>query len=163
MPAARRTEGVRKTLPCNGCGVSFELDLPANLDLELHSSNGTLAVTGTGRSLLALDTSNGPITITRAEGTLDARTSNGPISLNDVRLSGASRNVLRTSNGPVTLVGVEGEDGLVVEATTSNGHTAVLAPGYQVTLDRNYFRALKNGTANATLEVRTSNGAITMR
>lgn len=158
-----KVEGVKRSNPCINCAVSLELDLPSGLELDLASSNGPIAVTDNGLASLKLVTSNGPITVVRAKGRVEARTSNGAITINDVEFPANSSNSLETSNGPVIVTGVAAPNGLSITGSTSNSPATVILPGYDVSLDRNTFTAIKAGGAAASLRLHTSNAPISVR
>jgi hypothetical protein len=67
------------------------------------------------------ETSNGPISIKGASGKFVARASNGPISIDDV----SGQVTARASNGPISVSGSRGD----IDATTMNGPISVHLEG----------------------------------
>ena len=104
--------------------VSFEIEVPAQSDLELFANNGGIAVaevTGT----LRMETRNGGIHLEAVNGDVTAFTTNGGLQ---VILAGD------------TWIG----KGL--DATTTNG-------GVRLTLPRNYSARLETGTRNGGIDI----------
>jgi DUF4097 and DUF4098 domain-containing protein YvlB len=129
-------------------------------------------------------TSNGEISLTGLDGTVDVRTSNGAITVADV----SSDATLRTSNGTVTGTGLTSE---VFDARTSNGRidttftqaprSVVLdtsngsvdvvlpsdAPPYRVSTSTSNGKVTTeirtDPAADGSFDIRTSNGSITVR
>jgi DUF4097 and DUF4098 domain-containing protein YvlB len=118
-------------------GVSFEVTVPAQADVEVDTSNGAITVRGI-EGKFNLDTSNGAIDIDDLVGVVLADTSNGRIDVNGFRGSLD----LETSNGAIDVVNVEAS----IDARTSNG--------------RINFAGVLMGDNN---DLRTSNGAIEVK
>ncbi|MBU1048724.1 DUF4097 family beta strand repeat protein, partial [Candidatus Bipolaricaulota bacterium] len=93
-------------------GVSFDVTVPAQADVEVDTSNGAITISGI-EGQFNLDTSNGAIDLNDLVGVVSADTSNGRI---DVRGFRGSLD-LETSNGAIDIEDVEAS----VEARTSNG------------------------------------------
>jgi hypothetical protein len=89
---------------------------------------------------LAVDASNGPVSLRGVDGTLTLRTKNGPLSLRD--LSG--RVDAEASNGPITISGGSGE----MKVRGANGPLSVKLSG--------------NGF-NGSLDASTKNGPLSVR
>ena len=118
-------------------GVNLTLNVPANLELSLKTSNGVVDVVGaiknaeistsnasinardTGNTELKLETSNDAIVLERVSGKINAKTSNGSI-----RVTNASNAELRleTSNAGVTLERVNFANNTKSSLFTSNGN-----------------------------------------
>lgn len=94
-------------------GASFVLTLPPSLKLDLKTSNGSIAATGSQAGLQA-NTSNGAVRLTEVSGDTTAQTSNGAITARGV--SGNAR--LTTSNGGIELESLRAGE---LYAQTSNG------------------------------------------
>ncbi|MCK5828393.1 DUF4097 family beta strand repeat protein, partial [Candidatus Bipolaricaulota bacterium] len=120
-------------------GVSFEVTVPAQADVDADTSNGAITIRGiegefnidTSNGAIDLaelvgnvhaDTSNGRIDVTGFRGTLDLETSNGAIDIEDVEATVDAR----TSNGRIDFSGVlVGDDH---DLRTSNGAILVKVP-----------------------------------
>lgn len=128
-------------------GVSFEVTVPAQADVEVDTSNGAITIRGiegefdldTSNGAIDLDdlvgvvvadTSNGRIDVDGFRGTLDLETSNGAIDIQDVETSIDAR----TSNGRIDFAGVlVGDDN---DLRTSNGAIQVkVAADASITFD----------------------------
>ncbi|PZA08953.1 hypothetical protein DNA98_02720 [Meiothermus sp. Pnk-1] len=171
-------EARKRTPLCVGCCASFELALPESLSLILHSSNGAIAVRGSGAAELKLHTSNGRITVREArgpvsaktsngaievrqvEGAVEARTSNGAVVLEDLTLPPGSQSKVVTSNGAIKVRRLLAPGGLEAEGYTSNGSVHLELPGASVQLQRQSFSALRAGSSPARLRLESSNGGI---
>lgn len=118
-------------------GVSFEVTVPAQADVEVDTSNGAITVRGI-EGEFNLDTSNGAIDLDELVGVVYADTSNGRIDVDGFR----GTLDLETSNGAIDVVNVEAS----IDARTSNG--------------RIDFAGVLMGDNN---DLRTSNGAIEVK
>jgi hypothetical protein len=122
-------------------GINLTLNVPANLELSLKTSNGVIDVVGvvknleantsnasinakdTSNSDLKLETSNDVIVLERVSGSINARTSNGSIRVtgaNDVELK------LETSNASLTLERVNFANNSKSSLFTSNGNVQLI-------------------------------------
>ena len=115
-------------------GVSFEVTVPAQADVEVDTSNGAITIRGI-EGQFELDTSNGAIDLYDLIGVVDADTSNGAIDVDG--FNGVLQ--LETSNGAIDIEDTEA----AVNARTSNG--------------RIDFSGVLVGDSH---QLRTSNGAI---
>lgn len=137
--------------------VSYEIELPRDFDLDLNTSNGKIEVTDVNGTL-ELKTSNGPVYA--RNGTVDVRirTTNGKVELTN--LSG--RFHVETSNGPIHahLGAIDGESAF----TTSNGGVDVAAPHGIAPIDiqtnNGPIRLAVPGFAGGRLDAKTSNGRV---
>lgn len=93
-------------------GVDFEVTVPAEAEVEVRTSNGSIGVTSVIGSA-RLVTSNGAIELQGGAGTAYLATSNGRVSVAD-RVGDLT---VRTSNGEIRLERVRGG----VDGETSNG------------------------------------------
>lgn len=146
-------------------------------DVDLRTANGRIEVRGHEGRLRA-HTSNGRVEMSRIDGELQVRTSNGAVRVEGAVLRGigfietsngavtldaeliddASYRV-RTSNGSVTLTLYEPDVSLDLE--TSNGRITYDAEILTTMSDRNRLQG-RIGEGSARLDVRTSNGTITL-
>lgn len=118
-------------------GVSFEVTVPAQADVEVDTSNGAITIRGI-EGQFNLDTSNGAIDMDDLVGVVHADTSNGRIDVDGFR----GTLDLETSNGAIDVEDVEAS----IDARTSNG--------------RINFAGVLMGDNN---DLRTSNGAIEVK
>jgi len=104
--------------------VSFEVELPAQMDLELVAQNGGISVSGV-TGMLRMETLNGGIHLDGVGGDVVAETTNGGlhISLDGDRWEGKG-----------------------LDATTTNG-------GVHATIPRNYSAHLVTGTVNGGVDI----------
>ncbi len=99
--------------------VSYEIKVPAKMDLEIHSTNGKLYLEGC-RGFLKLFTTNGKITAENIQGTVDARTTNGSIKVVMEEMLPEEDLRLRTTNGSIRLY-LPSDVNAVLDAKTTNG------------------------------------------
>jgi len=150
-------------------------DIKGNADLR--TSNGTIeirnvkgktdVVTSSG-SILAENiesdlvgrTSNGRIDINRVLGAIDLSASNAPIKAAELNGNGRGIRLITTNGGiNVTLGQAQG----VLEARTSRDRSVVIEnPTIQPTVDGSVTRA-KIGSSDQPIDLRTTNGRITVR
>lgn len=93
-------------------GVSFEVTVPTQAVVRVHTSNGAITIRGI-EGQFNLDTSNGAIDLDDLVGVVTADTSNGAIDVNGF----AGELSLETSNGAIDIEDVKA----AVDARTSNG------------------------------------------
>lgn len=159
--------------------VQFNVLVPRGWtgDISLVTSNGPIYVSDVGGNL-NIRTSNGRIELSNVDGVVQARTSNGSIRAEGTNLTGTGQ--LRTSNGSISLNGrldprasydlttsngpvsiALAEPNVSVDLTTSNGRIDLRT---EVTVSRHDRRHLvgRIGEGTATLNVRTSNGSISL-
>lgn len=135
---------VRATGPHNvlhgGWGVSLKLLVPRQLAANLQTSNGAITATMLEGSVQA-NTSNGAVTFSRVRGNATAHTTNGPIHMTDVDSTVEGT----TSNGSVSIaLGRSHSGDTPVSVHTSNGGVRLELPA----------------TMHAHLDLSTSNGSI---
>jgi DUF4097 and DUF4098 domain-containing protein YvlB len=92
--------------------VRFEIEVPAQTQVRLHTSGGAISLSGT-RAPAKLGTSGGGIEVRDLVGDLEADTSGGSIHLRDIK--GNTR--VETSGGGITAANLEGP----LHAQTSGG------------------------------------------
>jgi DUF4097 and DUF4098 domain-containing protein YvlB len=109
---ARRKHRVSGWFGDGNSRVRYEIEVPAQTALDLHTSGGKIAIEGI-RSRSKLDTSGGGITVSDLVGDLEADTSGGPISLRDIK----GRTRVQTSGGGIEGANLDGS----LSAETSGG------------------------------------------
>jgi DUF4097 and DUF4098 domain-containing protein YvlB len=146
-----------------GWYVSLRIQAPENTNLDLTSSNGSLAATDV-RGRLQLRTSNGSIRLANTGGTVTADTSNGSVNatLTGTKWDGEGLDV-STSNGSVRITMPDNYNARLV-AGTSNGSINV---GFPITVQgriggRNRDIDTNIGSGGPAIRLRTSNGSISV-
>jgi hypothetical protein len=147
-----------------GCQASFELVVPAGVEVSGATSNGSVALTDV-EGLVDVTTSNGAITLENVTSAVVARTSNG--SIIGESLSSDEFDVA-TSNGRITLSFVTAPS--LLSARSSNGTIEVLLPADAPPLA--VETSTSNGRVSAdirtdpeapgSISLQTSNGDITV-
>lgn len=142
--------------------VDYEVRAPAGIALNLSATNGTIDVSEwNGR--VEMSATNGTLTGMGLKGEVEANTTNGKI---DVRLAALNeRGVnLETTNGRVSVELPRDAKGRVV-ARVTNG--AISVEGLNVepspSNTRRRYEAALNGGGGPTVNVETTNGAISVR
>ena len=158
-------------------GAEIEVTVPVQTIVELRTSNGSIEIYGIERSGTLrtsngkivmenvkgdfdADTSNGSITVSTMEGTVKLETSNGRINFTG-ELTPGGINEMKTSNGSIT-VSLEGEPSVELDASTSNGSVSSKLPILASSTGDNHL-AGSIGNAEAKLNIRTSNGSVTVQ
>ena len=95
-----------------GSNVRFEIEVPAQTTVKVHTSGGAISLSGT-RAPAKLNTSGGGIEVRDLQGDLEADTSGGSIHLRDIK--GNSR--VETSGGGIAAINLDG----TLKAETSGG------------------------------------------
>jgi hypothetical protein len=144
---------------------------------ELVTSNGKVEVTRSGGDL-SVKTTNGKVTVERFSGKAHLKTSNRQIVLDDVmgtfdaqttngrvtfggELEAGGENWIKSTNGGVAVV-LGGKPSVRLDASTSNGRVKSSLPIAATTTKRSHLvGTIGDGEAN--LEVRTSNGSVTIK
>lgn len=105
-------------------GVDYELRVPRNAALELHTSNGRIDVSDVNGDL-TLGSSNGQIVTSHTRGVVKAETSNGAVTCRD---AGGPLD-LESSNGAISVdyTGALAAD-TAIACETSNGNIAIALP-----------------------------------
>lgn len=161
--------------------VSLELQVPVGWPLKLATSNGNVTVgqmfgsvsiqTSNGKvevfeatGSVEASTSNGKIFVANSSGTILANTSNGSIYMMNCNLEGKCS--LKTSNGSIKARFANHPD-LPIRAKTSNG--IIDCKSSEIRVENKSKNTLSgillgtpavDGSANASLEMETSNGSI---
>lgn len=143
----------------SSAGVDIVVTAPANVELTLETSNGSIRVVGTQNGG-SINTSNGEITLDNVKGPFQGITSNGAVNLNAVEGSA----YIRTSNGKVNLRGFKGE----FDIASSNGSISFAGettPGRQNRLvtSNGSVEVELAGTPSIELDASTSNGEVTSK
>jgi len=124
--------------PFGTCQVDVTVTTPSKTDLELETSDGRIEIDGIECSG-PIKTSNGNISLRNVKGDIEAENRDGDIEINT--LEGSTR--LRNINGNLNLQGVTGE----IDAATSNGE----------------IKASIDMVPNGTNQLITSNGMVQVR
>jgi len=153
------------TLELRGCGprcsVEYTIDVPAGADVRGQTSNGAIKLRDVGQ--VEVGTSNGRIELEDVQGTIDVETSNGRIEGDDLNGDGIRA---ESSNGAIDLELGTAQD---VEARTSNGAIELTVPAdsYRIATETSNgstdLRVANDPDGRFTLDLRTSNGSITVR
>ncbi len=131
----------------------------ASGDFDLETSNGEIEFEGV-EGTAVIRTSNGELNLLDFSGQIDGETSNGPIEF-EGDLTPGSSNRLSTSNGAVEL-DFGTEPNIDLDAATSNGGIECDFPiTATVTGDDRLVGTI--GAGGTELEIRTSNGDVTIR
>jgi DUF4097 and DUF4098 domain-containing protein YvlB len=153
---------VRATGPENerrrSWSVSYRVDVPSSFDVNLETSNGSVAVEGV-KGRIDMESSNGSVRLTDVGGRVNARTSNGSVhvTLAGKYWDGDGLSVV-TSNGSARLDLPDGYNAHLI-AGTNNGSLNLDIP---VTVQGRVSKRIDTtlGTGGATIEMRTSNGSL---
>jgi DUF4097 and DUF4098 domain-containing protein YvlB len=154
--------------------VSYKVQVPRQVALDVTNTNGALAVTGTqGNAKLetsngaltvhgvsgdmTLKTSNGHISVAGSQGTVKAETSNGGIDAELTRYAGHELS-FETSNGAVS-IRLPRDARFTVDAETSNGGVKSDFPVNGGQPGKHSLKGTVNG-GGPTLYIRTSNGGV---
>ena len=113
------------------------------------------------KAQLELETSNGRITLSDIDGSVSAKTSNGAITFAG-SLEPGSQNSLRTSNGDVEVTLVN-TPGVKLDAETGNGKISSELPITMTGRSDDDHLTGDIGDGSSSLEIRTSNGDITIK
>lgn len=161
----------------NAPSVSVEITAPANSELILRTSNGSVEVRNFEAGAI-IRTSNGRITVAGMRGDLEADTSNGSIDVSNftgavtlgtsngsIRFAGklvpGSRNDMETSNGSIT-IDLDNNPSVLFDGSTSNGTVSSDFPVLTTSTGRTHLEG-KIGDGEAELTATTSNGSITVK
>jgi Putative adhesin len=140
-------------------GAEITVTLPADANVDLHTSNGSIEVVDIQNSG-KLRTSNGRISLENVKGEFEVSTSNGDIDFRGEMTAGGM-NQLTTSNGSVEVT-LLGEPSVKLDATTSNGEIICRLP---IVATESGVKRLVGvvGGGDAGLVIKTSNGSITVQ
>jgi len=141
--------------------VSFRIEAPEALALELSAVNGPLGVYEmNGR--MQLSTQNGPVAIWHCGGDVSARTQNGPLAIDLEGKRWVGRGLsARAVNGPVALDIPRGYEA-DLEYGTINGPWSGPRPAVAEGRRRGYAH-VRLGKGGAPISVTTQNGPFALR
>lgn len=152
-----RSEGPR-TGRREGWGVSFEVRVPRDTDLRLHTTNGGIEVVDVSGDI-DFRATNGGVTLAGVAGDVHGRTTNGGlhVELAGERWSGAGMDV-ETTNGGITLL-VPEDYSAELEARTTNGGIDI---GFPVMVQGRIGRQLRAtlGEGGPRIRAVTTNGGV---
>lgn len=138
--------------------VSYEIRVPAGVELALRTVNGSITTDGSGRQTLR--STNGRITVEGARDAVEAHTTNGSIRVEVIEASDALEVDLGSTNGSITLA-VPAGAGARIAARTVNGSVRSELP---LTVEGAVSRKRLSGEINSggpgSIELRTTNGSI---
>jgi DUF4097 and DUF4098 domain-containing protein YvlB len=140
-------------------GAEIRVTLPADANVDLHTSNGGIEVVDIQNSG-KLRTSNGRISLENVKGEFEVNTSNGDIDFRG-EMTADGMNRLTTSNGSVHVT-LLGEPSVKLDATTSNGEIICKLPIVATETGDNRLAGVVGG-GDAVLAIGTSNGSITIQ
>jgi len=137
--------------------VDYTISVPVNLDLQLHTTNGSVKAEGIKGEVEARST-NGTIRITEVDGSVLGQTTNGSVKIGDIQGDA----VARSTNGSVKLWGIAGS----VRCSTINGN--VRAEITRIRLEKSCNLSTTNGSISVSLppeisadiDARTTDGKI---
>jgi len=156
--------------------IHYYVQVPAQTDLTLETSNGDLQIKGTSGDIdgqtvnggieirsvsgpVEVSTTNGNIRLASVSGTARAETTNGEVAAELTRVGGAGRIELTTTNGDVRVT-LPDNVRATLDATTTNGRVRV---GYPIERESgSTARMLRGriGGGGVTFVLRTTNGSI---
>ncbi len=101
--------------------VEYEIKVPENIDLNIHTTNGGVKIDNiTGR--LRLESTNGKIDAREISGLTRCKTTNGNIKVEFDDVSEGDEMTFRTTNGSIKIYLPEDYGADNVELKTTNGH-----------------------------------------
>lgn len=138
--------------------VSYRVEVPSNFDVNLETSNGSVAVDGV-RGRIDMESSNGSVRLTDVGGRVNARTSNGSVhvTLTGSRFDGDGMTVV-TSNGSARLDVPENYNAHLIAGTNNGSLNLDIPVMVQGRASKRIDTTL--GSGGATIEMRTSNGSL---
>jgi hypothetical protein len=161
--------------------VDYDVRVPRDVRLEIHTSNGQVDVAAV-RGAIDAQSSNGQITIVEAAGMVRARTSNGAIVCREagagVELESSNGAISLAHSGPLTgqhsitcatsngsiRVALPQSAGFTLDARTSNGRISSEFPLTHTTGDAKRTRlAGVAGAGGPDVRLRSSNGSIQLK
>ena len=156
--------------------IHYYVQVPAQTDLTLETSNGDLQVKGTSGDIdgqtvnggvevrsvsgpVEVSTTNGNIRLASVSGSARAETTNGEVAAELTRVGGSGRIELTTTNGDVNVI-LPDPVRATLDAMTTNGRVRV---GYPIERESgSTARTLRGriGGGGVTFVLRTTNGNI---
>ncbi|HVF30699.1 MAG TPA: hypothetical protein VNA22_06990 [Pyrinomonadaceae bacterium] len=150
----------------NHWGVSYEILVPRNIDLNLRAHNGGISVGGV-KGRLEFETLNGGLHLADIAGDVKGRTTNGGVHVRLVgdRWDGSGLDLVTTNGG--VHVSISDSYAANIETGTTNGGFHSTVPGLSVNKDDQkdrYHRSTKlNASLNgggAPIRLMTTNGGV---
>ena len=149
-----------------GWGVSFQILVPRNTDLNLKAHNGGISISGV-RGRMEFETLNGGLHLSEIGGDVRGRTTNGGVHVNlaGTRWDGSGLDLI-TTNGGVHVNMTDGYAANIETGTTNGGfHSSVAGLSAPVKDEQNrYQRATRISTSlnggGPTLRLITTNGGV---
>ena len=105
------------------CSVRYTVEVPSDLAVVVHASDGRVTVTDVGADVEA-SSDNGRVELARIEGNIEVRSDNGSVTATAIRQ--ASRAQASSDNGDVRLEFLDPPDDVV--ARSDNGSVDVVIP-----------------------------------
>lgn len=143
------------------CGVDYIVKVPAGLPVTGGTSNGSLTLADVGT--VDVHTSNGEIAVTDATGPVKLRTTNGDVDVKDVKGGGIDT---QTSNGEVTIRTATPQN---IKARTTSGSLTVTTPPARYRISANDSHGDKkvafenDPSGKYRLDLSTTNGDLTVK
>lgn len=145
-----------------GWSVSYRVWVPADTDLDLHTTNGGIEVSDVAGSV-ETKTTNGSIKLYDVGGDVISGTTNGGIRVELAADDWKGKRIdLHTTNGGIKVYLPDDFAGRVDVATTNGG----ISVDHPVTIDskrRNRLKGEIGGGGSAVLKARTTNGGVSLR
>lgn len=142
-------------------GVSYDIRVPINTDLNLKSNNGGINLSNISGAI-EFDINNGGVILNKISGRVSGQTDNGSLTFN---LSGdkweGSGIDARTNNGSI-FINIPENYSARLETATQRGNFYVNFP-VETERDNKYEFGLILGTGGAVIKTRTNNGAVTIK
>lgn len=138
--------------------VSYRVQVPARFDLDAHSTNGKLAISGVS-GVIEAGTTNGGVTVTGVGGDVECGTTNGGVK---AVLEGAVWEgeglYLHATNGGISVV-MPRDYSAELDAATTNGGIRV---EHSIRIEKNSRGRLLGtvGDGGPVIRVRTTNGGV---
>lgn len=142
-------------------GVSYDIRVPINTDLNLKTHNGGINLAGVNGSI-EFDLNNGGVILDRIAGSVRGQTVNGSLTFNlsGERWEGDGIDA-RTTNGSV-FINVPKNYSARLETGTRRGNFYVNLP-VERKRDNNYELNFDSGAGGATIRAKTTNGQVTIK
>lgn len=139
--------------------VSYRIQVPRDIELDVRTINGGIAVNGVDGDI-AFRTTNGGVKVRDAGGDVEGSTTNGGVfvGLGPKDWGGSSVN-LETTNGGIEVELPDGIDARV-EARTTNGGVRVAQPVTIESQSRNRLKGTIGDGGKALLRAKTTNGGV---
>jgi DUF4097 and DUF4098 domain-containing protein YvlB len=139
----------------NGIRLRFEIKVPKNFNVNLHTSGGNISVNDlSGGNLLR--TSGGNIDLNSINGSIDAKTSGGNFALNNI--NGATK--ISTSGGNISAKNFIGD----FDASTSGGNIDLKGTDSRIDAETSGGSVYAEYTGeNKGIKLETSGGEVTLK